>query len=116
MLNILRVLGASARTQEVLVLERKGRHLRLQSLLPILAGTVGQIRLDGELLLGEVNTSIPRSGHFEVGVQLFEALQDSWHAHQDWRTMDSEKSVSGSLAALNASLSSFDKVGRAGSE
>jgi hypothetical protein len=103
----LKVLDASAQTHEVVLLERDGGRLRLQSPSPIAPGTAAQLRLEGEILLGEVTVSIPRIGHFEVGMQAHEVLPDSWH--EAWAALDSAESVMGSLVALNARLVFYEE-------
>jgi hypothetical protein len=106
---VLRALDASARKYDVALLERDPRRLRLRSSLSIAPGTAAQLKLAGERLLGEVTASISRSGHFEVWVHLREVLPDSWQPHPDWNLQDSEESVAGSLAALNAQLMLHEK-------
>lgn len=101
---VLRALDPSARRHDVVVLARDRQHLRLQSLMPIAPGTAAQLKLEGESLLGEITASIARNGHFEIWVQLREVLRDSWQPHPDWNIQDSEESMAGSLAALNARL------------
>ena len=112
----LKVLDGSARTHDVVLLERRGRKLLLQSPTPINPGTLTQLKLEGELLFGEVVVSTPRSSHFEIGMEARETLPDSWHPHPDWETLDSEESVMGSLLAMNARLMFHENQRRANSE
>jgi hypothetical protein len=111
--SILRVLDALTQTHEVELLERHGSRFLLQSPSPIAPGTAVQLRLEGELLLGEIGVSVPRGGHFEVGMRAKEVLLDSWHPHPDWGARDSEESVMGSLSALNAHLEFYEEQRRA---
>ena len=113
MSHSLKVLDPSAQTHEVVLLERHGRRLRLQSPLPIAPGTAVQLKLEGELLLGEIAASIPQVGYFEVGMQAQGVLLDSWRPHPDWGTVDTEDSVMGSLVALNARLEFHEEERRA---
>ena len=105
--NVLKVLDASAQTHEVVLLERSGHRLRLQSPSRIAPGTATQLKLEGELLLCEVTASLTRNGIFEVWLQAREALRDSWDL--DWRGLDSKESVMGSLVKLNAHLVFHEK-------
>ena len=111
--NILKVLDVSDQTQEVVLSERHGGRLRLKSPLPISPGSAVQLKLEGELLLGEVTASMPRCDDFEVVMEAREVLFDSWHLHPEWNTLDSEKSVMGSLLALNARLELIEEERRA---
>jgi hypothetical protein len=109
MTNILRVLDASAQAYEVVLLERHGPVLLLKSPSPVAPDTALQLRLEGELLLGEATASIPRNGHFEVWMRAQEVLADSWHPHSDWSALDTEESVLGSLRALNSHLVFYEE-------
>ena len=106
--TVLKVLGNLAQTYKVVLLDRYGTRLRLQSPLPIARGAAVQLKLEGELLLGEVAASIPGSGHFEIWMLAKESLLDSWHPNQEWSSLDSNESVMGSLVALNVHLASYE--------
>lgn len=110
--NILKVLGGSLQTQEVVLLERNGRRLRLQSPSPIAPGSAVQLKLEEELLLGEIIASTPRGGHFEVGMEAQGVLHDSWRPDPEWSALDSEESVIGSLVTLNECLLFHEKMWR----
>jgi hypothetical protein len=109
MQNILKVLDERAKTLEVVLLERQGRRLRLQSPLPLAAGTCAQLSLEGELLLCEVTASTEQSGSFEVGMRAQEVLRDSWDPHGAWTALRSGESVMRSLVALHTHLASYEK-------
>lgn len=104
MTNILKTLDVSAQNYEVQLLERHGRQLWLESATPIAPGTAAQLSLDGETLVGEVVSSISRCGHFELAMQAQDAPAGAWLPNPAWGALDSEQSVVGSLAALNARL------------
>jgi len=110
--NVLKVLGGSLQTQEVVLLERNGRRLRLQSPSPIAPGSAVQLKLEEELLLGEIIASTPRGGDFEIGIEAQEVLHDSWRPDSEWSALDSEESVIGSLVTLNACLLLHEKMWR----
>ena len=111
--NVLRVLGNLPQTYKVVVLDRYGTRLRLQSPLPIARGAAVQLQLEGEQLLGEIAASIPGTGHFEIWMLAQESLLDSWHPNQEWNGLDSNESVMGSLVALDLHLVSYEKQRRA---
>jgi hypothetical protein len=106
--NILRVLDASAQTYEVALLERHGRVLLLKSPSPFAPDTALQLRLEGELLLGEVTGSIPRNGYFEVWMRAQEVMAGCWLG-PDWSALDTGESVLGSLGVLNAHLMFYEQ-------
>lgn len=105
---VLTVLDMPDQTHEVVLLERHGPALLLQCPLPFAPHTALQLRLDHELLLGEVTDSRPKNSHFEVRMQAQESLADSWNLHSEWNAMDTEESVMGSLVALNAHLAFYE--------
>lgn len=107
--SILRVLDDSAQTHEVVLLERHGQQLRLQSPLHIAPGTAVQLRLEGDLLLGESAASIAASDHFEITMHASQVMPASWRPHPEWRALDSGRAVMGSLIALNAQLMLYEE-------
>lgn len=104
MLNILNVLDASKQSREVVLMGRHGRRLTLRSTLPISPGTSAELKLHGELLLGEVVASVGRIDHYDIEMQVREVVHDSWHPKPEWSGMDSDESVMTSLIALGSRL------------
>jgi len=94
---------------EVVVLRRNGHRLHLLSPLPFAPGTPVLLRVDGELLHGEVAAPTGRTDQFEAGVQTREVLLTSFHPEPDWSSRDSEESVMGSLVALNSRLKFYEE-------
>ena len=106
--NILKVLDASAQTYEVALLERHGRVMLLKSPSDIAPDTALQLRLEGELILGEVTASVPRNGHFEVWMRAQEVMAGCWLG-PDRSAFDTDESVMGSLGVLNAHLVFYEQ-------
>ena len=113
MSDILTVLTTQFQTHEVVVLERNRSRLRLQCPRPVTLGSAIQLKLSGELLLGEVTGSMTGNDHFEIDIEACEVLYDSWRLHPEWSALDSSQSLTGSLIALNNHLELCEK-GRRG--
>ena len=115
MLNLLRLLGASAQTHKVVLLERHGRELRLECPVAMEPGTNLRIWLEGELLPGEVTRSSSDSGDLALGLHRQEVLLNCW-PRSKWSIPESENSVVGSLAALDSRLKFLEQQRRTSAE
>jgi hypothetical protein len=50
-----------------------------------------QLKLEGDLLLGESAASVAGSDHFEITMHAQEVLLASWELHPEWRALDSKE-------------------------
>ena len=106
---LLKVLAGVQQTDEVALLKREGVTFRLKCPSAIAPGTAAQLTLAGEMVLGEITTSIEQTGYFEVELKAQHVLRSASHWNLESSGGDSKESLMGSLSALNAHLMRFER-------